>query len=217
MQNSVLIGLGSAFLIWKAYKMGYFDVHVPQVKVIKQKESNFMSTLILLMALLYLLSLLLCSLKDKLGEIMTKSKCLFKDMNIDCCLKTNICTSPCNTNDTNTNNTNKTDYVDDITNDKVVVDNTKDIKISSESLGQNNVVVYKVITDNELDDDMLNLEEETETPKMTISKLNKPLKKKRKFNKKKKTEVVLGKQDELKEENNENIEVENNEEKLENE
>lgn len=196
MKNSVLIGLGSIFLIWKAYKLGYFDIPVPQVKVIKQKESSFISTLILLVALIYLLSLLLCCLKDKLMDMITKSKCLLKDMNIDCCLKTNICAN------------NVKDYNDDIINDEVIVDNTqtKDIKISSESLGQNNVVVYKVITDKELDDDMLNLEEENQRPKMVISKLNKPLKKRKKFNKKKKTEIVLGKSDEVKDDNTNEVE-----------
>lgn len=184
MQNSLLIGLGSAFLVWKAYKLGYFDDVKPSPPIIRQsREETLLRLVTMTIFLLLILKSTFMFFKGKLIETIDDVLKPFRSLNLDCCLSANVSNSDKKTSsETSCDDVNIN--VNEVMNEDETDHQTKDIKISSDSLGQNNVVVYKVITDKELDGDILDLEENDDTPKLTINKLNKPLKKNKKRNKK---------------------------------
>jgi hypothetical protein len=196
-KSTILFGLGSAYLLYKVNQMGYFQTKQEVPKTQKQKGTSFKT-----MFLIYFIGFcfvylpkIINYLKDKYGEGCMS--CTFST-----CFQCDIGEKPedtLNTKDTNTNNVSKVSKTF-ITKDVEDIGDTKDIKISSESLGSGNVVVYKIVTDKELDNNFLNFEDD-DTPNITINKITKPINennenknknKKRKLNKRK-VEIIIDK------------------------
>lgn len=172
-KTTLLLGLSSAYLLYKANQMGYFNTKQEVPNKQKQKGSSFK-----IMSLIYLIALcwvfipkILKYLNDKYSEACMS--CSFST-----CFQCDIGDKLEEAVDTkeNTKNIKKVEKTF-ITKDLEGFGDTKDVKISSESLGSGNVVVYKIVTDKELDDNFLNFNDEDDTPNITINKITKPINK----------------------------------------
>lgn len=175
MQTSLFVGLGTAYFLWKAHQLGYFNISKPPPEIIRIDTPRLnISGIMLTLLLIYLIFIAIDYFNRQIIKYIGQFDTILNNIDIDCCVKANIHPSKLENQSDDTKSTND--------------QQTKDVKISSESLGQNNVVVYKVITDKELDDELLNLDEDDDTRKITINKLNKPLNKNKKtfFHKKRK-------------------------------
>ena len=223
---TILVGLGSVYMLWKN---GYLKMPDSQPAPIIVRKRSTMTELMINMIVLCLIAYFCLLIAENIIKSLTKILDHLKNsgFNVNCCMSANK--SYCDNSSCS-----NTDYDSDLLDDKVFIENnlnecspekysdkwkseTKDIKISSDSLGNNNVVVYKVITDQELDNDCLNLEDD---PKIKINKLNKPLKNNnKKINKKHRNinKIIHNKNTDIEDNNPENTSdtgINNTEDKL---
>lgn len=186
----LLAGLGTAYFVWKAYHDGY--IHFPEQKKPKQKTLNHQK-FILLMSFMILIVIYIKGFIEACTNIVDSCKKIVNDLKVKCNVEAIISSDnvskqvncqfdyclPNNKSEENNNNyynaQNDNNIYNDTNDKNVNISNTKAIKISSDSLSNDNVVIYKVIAN--IDDDLpniLNNEEINEdTPKIKINKLNK--------------------------------------------
>jgi hypothetical protein len=197
-KTTLLLGLSSAYLLYKVNQMGYFNTNQEVSNKKKQNSSSFK-----LMFLIYLIVFCWMCIPKILKYL--------KDKYSEACMSCSFSTCfQCDIGETTEEPVDIIENKKDIKNiDRTFITkdlegfgDTKDVKISSESLGSGNVIVYKIITDKELDDNFLNFDEEDDTPNITINKITKPINKEnnkinkgnrtRKLNKRK-VEIIIDK------------------------
>jgi hypothetical protein len=197
---SLLLGLGVAWAIYNAYNQGLFN---PE-PIIQPKSKKHDSMVFMMISTVVLIHLVSSNFSDWVNKWFSffneiKVKCCIKaEIPISCIDKNKSKTSKdcekkqCAINNKfecdfdnfdnydNYDNFNKCDtgmgsLINKSNCQNNVVDQTKAIKISSDSLANDNVIVYKVVADGDLDDDLpniLNLDE-TSCPRININKLEK--------------------------------------------